>query len=257
MNTSGPVVVFDSGFGGISVLRRLLIRLPERDYLYFGDSANAPYGPKSAEEIRKLSCAALRPLLRQKPSAVVIACNTATALALESVREMAPGIPVLGIRPALRQAEEAGCRRILTLATAGTLASDSYARQLQQLSPGTLVRSVPAPEIVAYVEGGRQERDALVAVLRDRLLPVFEKGPDGVVLGCTHFPFAKEEIREALGRESRFFDAGEDVAEELARVLGCSRTEEETAAHGSVRFLNSRNTPSALRLAWTLLLGGG
>ena len=148
MEQSAPIIVFDSGFGGISVLKQLISCMPAENYLYFGDSLHAPYGPRPAEEVRALTLAAIRSLLPEAPKAVVIACNTATATALDSVQELLPDLPVLGIRPALKQAEAAGCRRILSLATAGTLASPSYARQLKELRPETEVFSVAAPGIV-------------------------------------------------------------------------------------------------------------
>lgn len=252
MANDTPILVFDSGFGGISVMKKLVSRMPGEDYLYFGDSANAPYGPRPETEIRALAVGAIRSLLTDvTPRAVVLACNTVTAVAMENIKQLLPAVPVIGIRPALLQAETAGHRRILSLATAGTLASASYKRQISALSPQTEVVSVAAPGIVTYVESGKADRDTLVSELKKLLLPVCREDVNAVVLGCTHFPFAKDEIREALGRELFFFDAGADVAEATAAALK-DGSSEKRSVRGSITFLNSLNRPSAIGLAWSL-----
>lgn len=254
MDRSAPVLVFDSGYGGISVLKRLIALMPDEHYLYYGDSANAPYGPRPEEEIVDLTLRAVGGLLSEGPKAVVIACNTATAAALDRVKALLPELPVVGIRPALSQAEAAGCRRILCLATAGTLASASYARQLGALRPETEVVSVAAPGIVSYVEGGRRDRARFEAYLDGLLRPLRSGGFDGTVLGCTHFPFAKGELRAALRQEEiRFFDAGGDTAEAVRRALESSGTRSESAGSGGVTFLNSLGSREALAHSWALL----
>lgn len=255
MEHSAPIIVFDSGYGGISVLKKLVVRMPTENYLYFGDSLHAPYGPRPAEEVCSLTLDAIRSLLHEKPKAVVIACNTATAAALECVRQLLPDIPVVGIRPALQQAEAAGCRRILSMATAGTLASPSYAQQLQKLQSQTRVISVAAPGIVRYVEDGMTAREEFLVYLRDLLLPVGIAEIDSVVLGCTHFPFAKEELRAVLGCSIPFFDASDDVAAAVSRLLETSGPCESSSERGSVTFLNSLNTGSAIGRAWKLFAG--
>ena len=259
MEDSSPIVVFDSGFGGISVLKKLVARMPDENYLYFGDSANAPYGPRPAEEVRKLTVSAIDSLCgesccgeKRNVKAVVIACNTATAAAGECLQARLEGISVVGIRPALKQAEAAGCRRILSLATAGTLSSASYARQLETLRPQTEVISIPAPGIVTWVEGGMAGRESFLSWLQDLLLPVKEQPIDAVVLGCTHFPFAKEEIRTALDREVRFFDASEDVAKQVEQTLLSSGQRSHDPADGSITFRNSLRSREALAHAWEL-----
>lgn len=252
MDQTSPIIVFDSGFGGISVLKKLVDAMPNENYLYLGDSANAPYGPRSTENVRELTVAAIRSLLPRAPKAVVIACNTATAASLESVQALCAGIPVIGIRPAVKQAEAAGCRCILSLATAGTLASASYARQLSELSPETEVISIPAPGIVQYVEGGRRETARMIAYLRDLFRPAADRPVDAVVLGCTHFPFAKEEVHAALERDVPFFDASTDVAAATRRALEAAQTRETSGKSGSITFTNSLATEEALAISWSL-----
>ncbi|MBR2976682.1 MAG: glutamate racemase [Oscillospiraceae bacterium] len=243
---TSPIVVFDSGLGGISVLKKLAALMPNERYLYFGDSANAPYGTREREEIVRLATDAIRPLLSERPKAIVIACNTATAAARAQVQALAPSVPVIGIRPAVLQAEAAGCRRILTLASASTLGSASYAEQLAQCRPGTDVLSIPTPEIVTYVEDGLCDRAGLLSALTKALAPAVKDPVEAVVLGCTHFPFAKDVIRTALGYDVRFFDAADDVAHEVRRKLEAGNALEESDASGDIEFRNSLRTPQML-----------
>ena len=249
---TAPIIVIDSGLGGISVLKKLVACMPNENYLYFGDSANVPYGTRPREEIVRLATHAVRGLLSESPKAVVIACNTATAFAKAQVQALVPSLPVFGVHPTVLQAEAAGCRRILTLATASTLSSDSYAELLAQLSVQTEVVSIPAPGIVPYVEDGLRDRDGIIAYLKETLAPVIEKPVEAVVLGCTHFPFAKDVIRAALGYDVRFFDAADEVAPEVMRTLERLGTRETRAFSGSVEFRNSKNTAQMLADSWEL-----
>ncbi|MBQ4424464.1 MAG: glutamate racemase [Lachnospiraceae bacterium] len=253
MKASDPIVVFDSGLGGISVLKKLVAVMPNENYLYFGDSANAPYGPRTTERIQKLTVEAIRSLLPDHPKAVVIACNTATAAALGNVEALCPDIPVIGIRPAVLRAEAAGCRRILSLATASTLASASYQAQLKDLKPETEVVSVACPGIVSYVESLKKDPTHFLHYLRELLLPVFEKPVDGVVLGCTHFPFAKQELCEALDRELTFFDASIEVAQKVKEILTVKDWRNLDQRSGSITFINSLCSQDMLAFSWSLL----
>ena len=252
MKKDRPILVFDSGFGGLSVLKQLVKQLPGEKFLYFGDSANAPYGPRRPEEIAELTLAAIRRFDAEDPKAVVIACNTATAYTLPQLKEAYPDKPVFGIRPAVKPAEEAGMREILAMATAGTIASPAYKAQLETVDPAARVTSVPAPGIVLYVEGLKKGREEIVAYLEDQLAPYADRHFDAVVLGCTHFPFAKEEIAEALGYPVRFFDAGIRLAETVAETL----REQGLARQGArtrIRFLNSSDRPGLEQFAKKLM----
>ena len=182
---------------------------------------------------------------------MVIACNTATAYTLPQLKEAYPDKPVFGIRPAVKAAEEAGRREILALATAGTIASPSFKAQLETVTKAR-VTSLPAPGIVLYVEGLRQGREEFVAYLKDLFAPYADRHFDAVVLGCTHFPFAKEEIAEALGYATEFFDAGIRLAETVAETLreqGLVHRTEETR----IRFLNSSERPGLEEFARQLM----
>ena len=166
-NSQRPVVVFDSGLGGISVLKKLIATMPNESFVYYGDSANAPYGPRAPREICRLTVEGVARLDSLQPKAIVIACNTATAAAQDTLEQKYPHIPVIGIEPAVRRAvQENPGGRILSLATAGTLASPRYQRQLQEIAASEQVVSIAAPGIVNYVEDGMRDREGVVAYLR-------------------------------------------------------------------------------------------
>lgn len=243
---TSPIVVFDSGFGGISVLKKLAALMPNERYLYFGDSAHVPYGTRDRDTIVRLTTDAIRPLLAEKPKMIVIACNTATAAAIEQVRALDPSVPVIGIRPAVLQAAAAGSRRILVLATASTLASKTYAEQLTQLPPQAEVISIPAPGIITYVEDGLCDRERVILRLKESFTSLLERPVDAVVLGCTHFPFARDVIGKALGYDVRFFDAADDIAVEVKKTLAERHTLASADLHGSFEFRYSLQTPQIL-----------
>lgn len=171
-NSQRPVVVFDSGLGGISVLKKLIATMPNESFVYYGDSANAPYGPRAPHEICRLTVEGVARLDSLQPKAIVIACNTATAAAQDALEHAYPHIPVIGIEPAVRRAvQENPGGRILSLATAGTLASARYQRQLQEIAASEQVVSIAAPGIVNYVEDGMRDREGVVAYLRRLFAP--------------------------------------------------------------------------------------
>lgn len=248
----GPILVFDSGFGGISVLKKLVRQMPNEHFLYFGDSANAPYGTRSEAEVRRLTCAAIASQMDSQPKAIVIACNTATAAALDELRRLYPDIPVIGIRPAVA---DAACKshKVLVLATQGTLNSAAFQQQLSQL-PDTDAELIPvaAPGIVEYVEGNMQRRAWIVDYLKNLSSPYGQSSIDGVVLGCTHFPFAKDVIEESLGHPVAFFDASTAVAAQTEAELCKRGLRRETQEGGGVTIRNSACEETMLSFAWTL-----
>lgn len=235
---NAPVGVFDSGLGGISVLRELVKRLPHEDFLYFGDSANAPYGPKGLDEVRSLTFQAAGRLFDAGCKALVVACNTATSAGISLLRETWPEKPIIGVEPALKPASVH--RRVLVLATEMTLREEKFAKLLERFGRETAVRCIAAPGIVECVERGETGGAVLEGYLAELLAPCRAEPPEAVVLGCTHFPFAKEAIARALGAPIRFYDGADGVARETARRLKerdmlCDRT-----GPGKVELQNSR-----------------
>lgn len=201
------IAVFDSGVGGISVLRQLRKLMPGEKYLYFGDSANAPYGVRPVEEVRKLSMAVADRLVKQGIKALVVACNTSTATGIEALREKYPHLIIEGIRPAVDVAAEqfpGGC--VGVMATPVTVAAPKTQALMKAYEDRCKLIPLPTPGLVDLVEAGKGNTEEAIALLRPLLEPL--KGQvDAIVLGCTHYPFAVDAIREILG-DVAFVDGG-------------------------------------------------
>ncbi len=216
----GPIGVFDSGVGGLSVLRRIRALLPAEDLLYVADTAWCPYGPRSMLEIRGRARQITQWLVEQGAKAVVVACNTATAAAVTELRERF-SLPIVGMEPAVKPAAAATRNGIVgVLATAGTLASTRYAALLERFGDNVEVVSRPSPELVELVEQGDLRSPEAVDTVTRALQPLLAAGADTIILGCTHFPALRPLIEEALGPEVAIIDTGEAVARQLRRRLG-------------------------------------
>ena len=245
------IAVFDSGVGGISVLRHLRKQLPGERFLYFGDSANAPYGSRSTEEVRQLTLAAARQLCRQGIKALVIACNTATSAAIETLRQTYPDLIVIGIEPALKPAADrfpGGC--IGVLATEVTLREAKFRRLMDHYSGTCQVLRLPAPGLVELVEAGKGSSAEAEALLRPILEPVKDK-LGALVLGCTHYPFAIPAIRRILGEDVLLLDGGDGTARETKRRLEQADLLEEGS--GCILWQSSGNHPGYEALCCSLL----
>ena len=216
----GPIAVFDSGVGGLSVLRELVAQMPSEHFLYFGDSANAPYGTRPTAEIRSLTLAHAECLFDRGAKALVVACNTATSAAIGALRARWPDRVIIGIEPALKLAvsrHPGGC--IGVLATEATLREEKFAALLQRCAENCHILKCPCPELVEFVERGELTGPALERCLAARLAPVLAAGPDALVLGCTHFPFAAGAIRRVVGPDVELLDGSAGTARETKRRL--------------------------------------
>ncbi len=246
---SDYIAVFDSGVGGISVLKELLAQMPGENYLYFGDSANAPYGEKSTEQVRQLTLAAAEKLLARGVKALVIACNTATAAAITALRETYPDTIVVGIEPALKvAADRFPGKHIGVMATPVTLREEKFARQLQRFEHVT-VTPIPVTGLVELIEEGA-EKSQIDHVLHDCLAPYVGK-LDAVVLGCTHYPFAAKEIQKILGEKTVLLDGSIGTAAQTRRLLENANLLLE--GEGSITIENSTSDPDILRRCRDLL----
>lgn len=215
---SAPIGVIDSGLGGISVLRELRRLMPKENYIYFADKENAPYGSKSPEAIKELTMQNISFLRRYGCKAVAIACNTATAVAVDSVRKRWD-IPIVGLEPALKPAvKRYSGRDILVLATPVTLNQNKFRNLLEKYSCENIY-CIAAPEIVRFVERGELEGIKIIGYLKDLLSGYSDVRFSACVLGCTHFPFVKNAICEALGYSPCFFDGGTGAAHRLESLL--------------------------------------
>jgi len=216
-----PIGVFDSGLGGLTVVREIVQRLPGESLLYFGDTARLPYGPKSPRAIRHFSREAAFFLLNERVKMLVVACNTASAHALAELARELP-VPVLGVIEAGARAAHHATQtgRIGVIGTPGTIASGAYDRAVRSLRPQVEVYAQACPMFVPLVEEGMGEHAAAELIARDYLAPLAEMGIDALVLGCTHYPLLKHLIARVLGPEVRLIDSGEETAEEVALRLG-------------------------------------
>lgn len=232
--------VFDSGIGGLTVVRALFDHLPNEQLIYFGDTARVPYGPKSPDTVRRYALQISDWLLAQQVKAIVVACNTATAHALDDLVSSAP-VPVIGVvdpgaRAAVAKSRE---RRIGVIGTAGTIASRAYERAIHRLAPDATVHAKACPLFVPLVEEGWTDHDATRLIAREYLRPLHDAGIDTLVLGCTHYPLLAPVIAEVMGPAVTLIDSAAETARETARILA---HDDIAAAHSSAlahRFVAS------------------
>jgi glutamate racemase len=236
MNSS-PIGIFDSGIGGLTVARAVYERLPRESTVYFGDTARVPYGPKSPETVRRYSIEILDWLLRQGVKAVVVACNTSTAHALDALQSHSP-VPVIGvIEPGARAAAAASrVGPVGVIGTVGTIASGAYARAIQRVCPGARVEQKPCPLFVPLVEEGWFEHPAAELIAREYLEPLRQAGVDTLVLGCTHYPLLKPLLQDVMGTEVRLIDSGEETAAAVAEALEARGLSAPAGAEVTHRF---------------------
>jgi len=220
MTTTAPLGVFDSGIGGLTVARAVFERLPRESVVYFGDTARVPYGPKSPETVRRYSGEILAFLLQRGVKAVVVACNTSTAHALDFLRERSP-VPVVGvIDPGARAAVAASkTGRIGVIGTAGTITSGAYERAIKALKPDAHVTAAACPLFVPLVEEGWFDHAAAELIAREYLAPLKAAKVDTLVLGCTHYPLLKRLLARVMGPDVRLIDSAAETANAVAAEL--------------------------------------
>lgn len=237
---TNPIAVFDSGVGGIGVLREVKKLLPHEDLLYFGDDAMAPYGERSTDEVQALVLHHAGRLLRSA-KALLLACNTATAAAAQALRQHYPNVPIIGMEPAVKPALKVATHpHILILATPTTLREAKLKALLRAHAAHAVFYKCPAPGLVRLVEAGLADSPEVDCYL-DRILAPFSgmHRPDAVVLGCTHFPFAKAAILRHFGTDMPLFDGAEGTARELARRLSVENLLNPTEHEGSITLTSS------------------
>ncbi|MGH7635673.1 MAG: glutamate racemase, partial [Gemmatimonadaceae bacterium] len=217
---NAPIGVFDSGIGGLTVARELLRQLPGETLVYFGDTARVPYGPKSPDTVRRYSHEIAQWLADQGVKAIVVACNTATAHALDSLQR-AFSMPVIGVvNPGARAATHTSREhRIGVIGTEGTIASGAYVRAIHAMDPDAQVVTRACPLFVPLVEEGWLDTEATRLIAREYLGPLLASHVDTLVLGCTHYPLLKPLLAELAGPTVRLIDSAEETAAETRRVL--------------------------------------
>lgn len=214
-----PIGVFDSGVGGISVLAELLRVLPRERYIYFADTANAPYGSKDAAEVQALAMQAADYLLDHGVKCLVVACNTATSAAVAKMRDTLD-VPIIGMEPAVKPAVEMHRPGVvLVMATPLTLKEEKFRTLASRFSESAEIVSVPCPGLVELIESGYIEGDEILSYLRDRLGPLLKKPVAAVVLGCTHYVFIRREVSHLIGDDVPVVDGNAGTARQIKAVL--------------------------------------
>ena len=250
MHKNDYIAVFDSGVGGISVLRHLVRILPQERFLYFGDSANAPYGTKTKEQVRNLSFSVAETLRSRGIKALVVACNTATSAAINELRAAYPELIIIGIEPALKLAVDTfPGGTVGVMATPMTLREEKFARLMERFADNNTIYKIPAPGLVELIESGKADSPETDALLRELFAPY--TGLDALVLGCTHYPFAAKSIARVLGDGVTLLDGGDGTARETRRRLAEADLLRE--GPGEVIIENSAGSGDLLDLSWKLL----
>lgn len=240
-----PIGVFDSGFGGISVLKVLRQEFPNEDFLFFGDNRNAPYGVRSQNDIEQLTLSSAHALHRLGIKALVVACNTATGVALDALRQALP-IPVVGIRPALKRAQTLRQQgQVLVMATPATLSSPAYVELARRHGERTI--HLPCPGLMEFAERSELSGPNLHAFLKRLLAPHAQTPVDVVVLGCTHYPLLQGEIAPFFP-DARLIDGSAETVDTLRQELADNGLGATYTIQGKVTFLSSAGFAVAGRM---------
>ncbi len=250
-----PIGFFDSGVGGLSVLKHAVEVMPEENYIYFGDSANAPYGVRTREEVLDLTFQAVNNLMKQNIKALVIACNTATSVAVEALRgELS--IPVISMEPAVKPALEQTQGTVLLMATCVTLDSERVNALIHKWDTEKRILKVPCPNLAEEIEKEAFGQSHLAEYLKELLSDFENCGVSAVVLGCTHYAFVRERIQRILGENIAIFDGIDGTVAHLRELLIQRKIKREENALGSVKVESSKKDSGTLELYNHLLSGG-
>ncbi|MGO5064466.1 MULTISPECIES: glutamate racemase [unclassified Clostridium] len=248
-----PIGFFDSGVGGISVLKEAFKLLPKEDFLYYGDSKNAPYGTKKVEEVKTLTFNAIDFLMNKGIKALVVACNTATSVTINDLRKTYD-IPVIGIEPALKPAVELKkSGKIIIMATPMTLAEKKFANLMELYRETENIEPLPCPGLVEFIEGGKVSGEEIYNYLKDKFKKYNNEKISAIVLGCTHYPFIKETLREVIDNKAVIIDGSLGTSKELKRQLKDRNILRKEDRVGEVTLFNSREDEEIINLSYNLL----
>lgn len=240
IKNENPIGVFDSGLGGLSVLRKCMMVMPYESFIYYGDSLHAPYGTKTRGEVRERSFAVAEELLREGVKGIVVACNTATSAAVRLMRERYPELPLVGIEPAIKPAalHHPGSV-VLVMATPMTLAEEKFQRLKGQYERVADIRDVPCGGLMEYIEHGILSGAELKAYLAQKLSAFPMDRVGAIVLGCTHYPFIQDTLRELVGERVEIMDGSEGTAREIRRRLEVAGLLNTGRTYGRLTVYNS------------------
>lgn len=253
--SDSPIGIFDSGVGGLSVLSAIRLHLPKESIIYFGDQAHVPYGPRPLAQVRDFAVAITGFLLSQGAKIIVVACNSASAAALNHLRRVAyPGVPFVGMEPAVKPAAERTSSGVVgVLATPATFQGELYASVVERFAAGVKLLKSTCPGLVAQIERGDLDGPETRSILENALRPMLARDIDTIVLACTHFPFVIPLIKSIVGERVRVIDPAPAIARQTARLLderGLRNTSEES---GSKQYLTSGSADEFNRVLQLLM----
>lgn len=251
---NSPIGFFDSGVGGLSVLKEAISLMPNENYIYFGDSKNAPYGTRQLEDVKHLTFKDAEFLIQKKVKAIVVACNTATSAAIEDLRNKYTDIPIIGIEPALKPAIELHkSGSVIIMATPMTLREKKFKQLMSKYKDESDIVSMPCPELVEFVENGMLEGSELEEYLKNKFKDYKANDISSIVLGCTHFPFIKETLAKVVGKDIPLIDGGAGTSHELQRKLNEKGTLTDSEKRGTVEIYNSTNDKKIIDFCYNLI----
>jgi len=252
-DNKNPIGFIDSGVGGVSVLKEAVKLLPNENYIYFGDSKNAPYGIKSVKEVQKLTFDACEFLINHNAKALVIACNTATSAAINELREKYKSIPVIGIEPALKPAVELNRKgKIIVMATPMTLAEKKFNELMLNYNEVAEIVPLPCPGLVELIEKGIIEGEELEKYITTRFSNLEGEDIAAVVLGCTHYPFVRKQLLKFLGEDTPILDGSIGTAKYLRKQLVGFGMLNSSEKSGTVDIFNSLDGSEIIDLSYKL-----
>lgn len=239
---NSPIGFFDSGVGGLSVLREAISIMPNENYIYFGDSKNAPYGTREIDEVKRLTFKVAEFLYKKNAKAIVIACNTATSAAIVDLREKYIDIPIIGIEPALKPAVKLNRKgNIIIMATPMTLREKKFKELMYKYKDDCSIIPMPCAGLVEFIENGILEGNEIESYLRDKFKDYKKDDISSIVLGCTHYPFIKKTLAKVVGEEIPLIDGGCGTSHELKRKLEEKGIINDSKDRGNVEIYNSTN----------------
>ena len=238
----GPIGIFDSGVGGLSVLREVRRQFPAEDLIYMADQAHVPYGIKTREDVLGFSEGIVRFMLKRKTKLIIIACNTASAVALSTLRKTYPDLPFVGMEPAVKPAvEETSSGVVGVLATPATFQGDLYASTVERFAGDVKILQDTCPGLVRQIEEGKINDPETSAILEKALVPMLENNVDEIVMGCTHYPFVIPIIREIVGDKAQVIDPAPAVARQAGRLLTEWDLQASGKGEGELQFFTTGN----------------
>lgn len=249
-----PIGFFDSGVGGLSVLKEAIKLMPNENYIYFGDSKNAPYGVKNVDDVKELTYNAFNLLREKGAKAVVVACNTATSAAVADLRKDYKDIPIVGIEPALKPAVELNRDgAIVIMATPMTLREKKFGNLMNKYNRGKEIIPMPCAGLVEFIESGDLDGDDLKDYLKDKFSEFKGQKIGSVVLGCTHYPFVRKAIQETIGNNIPVIDGGLGTCKELRRRLANQNLINDSTKKGNIEIYNSLKDQRMIDISKALL----